>query len=189
MPEKLPQDFTQILKAWSGGNREAFDELIPIVYETLREIAAQHLRRESGEHTLQPTALVHEVYLKLVDLKSVNWHDRTHFFAVAAKLMRQILIDHARHKKAQKRGGIQTRVALNEAVSFPAEQRDFDVLMLDEALSELASFDELQAKIVELRFFGGLTFDETAHALGLSPTSVKREWELAKAWLYKRMTE
>jgi RNA polymerase sigma factor (TIGR02999 family) len=180
-------EITRILKSWSGGNREAVDDLIPLVYDELHKVAAQYLRRQRSDHTLQPTALVNEAYLKLIDISNVNWHDRAHFFAVASQTMRHILVDHARAQMREKRGGgVVQKLSLDEAVSF-SKDKDVDVLLLDEALRELATIDEQQCKIVELRFFGGLTVEETAVVLKISPATVKREWRIAKAWLFKKM--
>ena len=160
---------------------------MPLVYEELRKLARSYLQNERPDHTLQATALVHEAYIRLVDWENVSWQNRAHFFAVAAQIMRQILVDYARRKKSQKRDGGQ-KLALAEAISFSAP-RGLDLIALDEALESLAAFDEAQAKIVELRFFGGLTIEETAHALNISPATVKREWTVAKAWLYQRMKD
>ena len=175
-----------LLHAWGHGDRQARDDLLPLVYQALREQAARYLRRERRDHTLQPTALVHEAYLRLVGQDHVSWQNRAHFFAVAARVMRRVLVDHARAKRAQKRDFGQ-RIALDEAVSFPAE-RDLDLLALEEALVSLEETDARQARIVELRFFGGLTIEETAHVLGVSETTVKREWDFAKAWFQRELT-
>jgi RNA polymerase sigma factor (TIGR02999 family) len=155
-----------------------------LVYDELRKLAGGYLQAERADNTLQATALVHEAYLRLVDWQNVTWQNRAHFFAVAAQVMRHILVDHAREKGAQKRGGGMTKLSLDEALSF-AQQREVDMVALDDALKELAEFDETQGKIVELRFFGGLTIEETAEALRISPATVKREWTMAKAWLHK----
>lgn len=183
-----PQDISLVLKAWSGGDREAADKLMPLVYDELRKVAAQYLRKERPDHTLQPTALVNEAYLKLVDITYVDWQDRAHFFAVASQVMRHILVDYARAKATDKRGGDVQRLALDEAISFSKEQ-DIDLLALDDALKQLAAFDEQQSRIVEMRFFGGLSVEETAVVLGISPATVKREWALAKAWLYRKIAK
>ena len=175
-----------ILKDWSGGNRASADVLLSLVYDELRKIAAQYLRKERSDHTLQPTALVHEAYLKLVDISDISWQDRAHFFAVSSNVMRQILVDYARARLADKRGGAAQRIALEDAISFSNEP-DVDLIALDEALKQLAEFDEQQSRLVELRFFGGLTIEETAEVLGISPATVKREWTMAKAWLFRRM--
>ena len=157
-----------------------------LVYKELRKLAATYLQRQRSDHTLQPTALVHEAYMKLIDASQVDWQDRAHFFAVAAQTMRNILVDHARAVLAEKRGGGAHKIALDEAVSFSKEQ-NVDLIALDEALQELARQDATQSRIIELRFFGGLTIEETAHVLNISPATVKREWTMAKAWLFKRM--
>lgn len=175
-----------ILKDWSAGRRESADVLLSLVYDELRKIARRYLRKERSDHTLQPTALVHEAYMKLIDLSDVSWQDRAHFFAVASSVMRNILVDHARARLAEKRGGEGQRIALEDVVSFSREP-DVDLLALDEALNKLAKFDEQQSRLVELRFFGGLTIEETAHVLEISPATVKREWTVAKAWLFRQM--
>lgn len=180
------KEITVFLKAWSGGNREAADRLMMLVYSELRKLAASYLRGQRSNHTLQPTALVHEAYMKLIDVSQVDWQDRAHFFAVAAQTMRHILVDHARAVAADKRGGGAHKIALDEAVSFSDEQ-DIDLIALDEALQKLARQDEQQSRIIELRFFGGLTVEETAEVLKISPATVKREWATARAWLYRQM--
>lgn len=185
MSEKENQ-ISVILKDWSGGNRASADILLSLVYDELRKIAAQYLRKERSDHTLQPTALVHEAYLKLVDISDISWQDRAHFFAVSSNVMRHILVDHARARLSDKRGGERERIALEDAVSLSNEP-DVDLIALDEALKQLAEFDEQQSRIVELRFFGGLTIEETAEVLKISPATVKREWTMAKAWLFRRM--
>lgn len=178
-----------MLKAWSEGDANAADRLMPLVYDGLRKIAAQYLRKERSDHTFQPTALVHEAYLKLIDVSDANWQDRAHFFAAASTMMRHILVDHARSRLTDKRGGAFQRIELDEAVSFSDRtgEKNLDILALDEALTQLAGFDERQTRIVELRFFGGLTVEETAEVLKISPATVKREWSLAKAWLYGKI--
>lgn len=181
-----PKEISVILKDWSAGNRASADVLLSLVYDELRKLAAKYLSRERSGHTLQPTALVHEAYMRLVDISDIRWQDRAHFFAVSANVMRHILVDHARARSAEKRGGGAQRIALEDAISLSKEP-DVDVLLVDEALKELATFDELQSRIVELRFFGGLTIEETAHVIGKSPATVKREWSMAKAWLHSRL--
>ena len=180
-----------MLKAWSEGDANAADRLMPLVYDGLRKIAAQYLRKERSDHTFQPTALVHEAYLKLIDVSDANWQDRAHFFAAASTMMRHILVDHARARLTDKRGGAFQRIELDEAVSFSDRtgEKNLDILALDTALTQLAGFDERQTRIVELRFFGGLTVEETAEVLKISPATVKREWSLAKAWLYGKINE
>jgi len=183
-----PEAVTALLQAWSRGDAGARDRLIPLVYDDLRRRAARQLRRERSGHTLQPTALVHEAYLRLLGQKDVVWQNRAQFFGIASQMMRRILVDHARGHQAAKREGAQFRVTLDEAVAV-ADQRDVDLVLLDQALEELSAFDARQGRIVELRFFGGLSIEETAEALGISPATVKREWALAKAWLHRRMEE
>jgi RNA polymerase sigma-70 factor (ECF subfamily) len=174
---------TQLLIAWSDGRREALDDLMPIVYADLRRVAAGYMRREAAGHALQPTALVHEAYVRLVDQKQVKWRNRAHFFGVAAVLMRRILVDHARRRRAEKRGGDWERVTLAGDEVATDTHKEIDVLALDEALERLAQFDPQQERIVELRYFGGLTIDETAEVVGISAATVVREWTIAKAWL------
>jgi RNA polymerase sigma-70 factor (ECF subfamily) len=185
-PEMSSPDVTQILQEVSGGDKDAPARLMPLVYDELRRLADYYLRQERPDHTLQPTALVHEAYLKLVDQTRVDWQNRAHFFGVAAQLMRRILVDHARRHRASKRGGLQQKMALDEAVDY-SQPRDVDLLALDEALNALAKLDERQSRIVELRFFGGLTIEETAEALGVSPATVKVDWSMAKAWLRREI--
>ena len=180
------QDVTQMLKAISAGDESAPDRLLALVYDELRRLAHGYMKNERSDHTLQATALVHEAYIQLVDWKNVSWQNRAHFFAVAAQMMRKILVDHARERNALKRGGGLRTIALDEAVSFP-NHGTVDLIGLDDALLELNSFDPQQARIVELRFFGGLTIEETAHALNISDSTVKRDWQIAKAWLFNRM--
>lgn len=181
------QDVTRILEAWSGGDREALDRLIPLVYDELRRLAGRYLRRERSDHTLSPTALVNEAYMRLVTQSDVRWQNRAHFFGVAAQLMRRILVDHARGHLASKRGGGTRRLSL-EDVDSKFERPDLDLIALDDALLELAALDPQQSRIVELRFFGGLTIDETSEVVGVSPMTVKREWALAKAWLLRQVS-
>ena len=178
------RDVTEELRKLSAGNENAPERLMPLVYDELRRLAQGYLEGERGDHTLQATALVHEAYIRLVDWKNVSWQNRAHFFALAAQVMRRILVDYARAKKADKRGGGLTNLALEEAVGFP-EQREIDLVALDDALKTLARLDPAQSRIVELRFFGGLTIEETAEAMRISPATVKREWTLAKALLHK----
>ena len=180
-------DITGLLMSWSEGDESALTTLVPLVYDELRQIAQAYLARESGSHTLQPTALVHETYLKLIDQSRVTWKNRGHFFAVAAQTMRRLLVDYARRRDAEKRGGASTRVALEDVASV-TQPRDADVLALDEALLKLAALDATQAQIVELRYFGGLTLDEIAVATGTSPSTVGRAFRLAKAWLYRELS-
>jgi RNA polymerase sigma factor (TIGR02999 family) len=187
MTEPAPRDITQMLIAWSNGDREALDELIPVVYAELRRQAARHLRHERDGHTLQTTDLIHEAYLRLVDQKNVHWQNRAHFFAVAAKLMRRILVDHARRRHRAKRGGSGIALPLDEGLVVAAEQSNTDLLALDEGLTRLAAIDLRQTQIVELRFFSGLTIEETAAVLGVSLTTVKDDLNMAKAWLRREI--
>jgi RNA polymerase sigma-70 factor (ECF subfamily) len=180
---------TELLRKWQGGKREALDEVMPLVYDELRTIAARHLARERPDRMLQATALVNEAYMKLVDQRRVDWQNRAHFFAIAARLMRRILLDDARRRQRQKRGAGKADVSVDEGVdvSVRGGVHPADVIALDRALQELERLDPTQGRIVELRFFGGLTVEETATALDLSPATVKREWAMAKAWLYPRV--
>lgn len=175
-------EVTELLSALTRGDEDAGAKLIPVVYNELRRLAGSYMRRERPDHTLQATALVHEAYVKLVEQQSVNWQSRAHFFGVAAQLMRRILIDHARGYLRQKRGGEFKKVSLNDAFIFSPEQSS-ELLAVDESLKRLAELDERQAKVVELRFFGGLSVEETAEVLHVSPDTVKRDWRLAKLWL------
>ena len=181
-------DVTQLLKKAQDGNREALDELLPLVYDELRRVASHQLANERVNHTLQPTALVHEAYLRLINQHSVDWQNRLHFFSIAAEMMRRILVTHAVAKKTEKRGLGATLLSIDEATSFPNKQ-DVDLVLLDEALSKLAEFDEQQSKIVELKFFGGLTNEEIAEVTGVSVRTIGREWRTAKAWLLGRMKD
>ncbi len=181
------ENLTQLLQAWSEGDPTAAEKLFPLVYDELRRQAARYLRRERGEHSLRPTAVVHEAYLRLAGQRRASWESRGQFFAVAAQVMRRVLVDHARRHAAAKRAGGWSRVTLEEGLALEA-QRDVDVVALDRALRELADRDARRARLAELRFFGGLDIDETAEALGVSPRTVSREWHLAKAWLYQRIT-
>ena len=174
---------TKLLLDLSGGDRSAVDLLLPVIYDELRRLAANYLRRERPDHTLQPTALVHEAYLHLVDQTRVNWQNRAHFFGVAAQIMRRLLIDHARKHNAEKRGQDYEKLSLDENIDRLVERSE-DLIALDDALNALAAFDEQKARLVELRYFGGLSIEETADVLGVTPTTVKRHWRLAKAWLY-----
>lgn len=185
--ESTPSNqITVLLGRWSKGEQAAREELVPLVYEELRRLARYCLMGQRPDHTLQSAALVHEAYLRLVGHNSVRWDDRVHFFAVAGQLMRRILVDHARKKGAEKRGGEHITVALDEHLA-PAKQRELDVVALDDALNELARLDPQQCRVVELRFFAGLSIEETAQALGISPATVKRDWSVARAWLYREL--
>jgi RNA polymerase sigma-70 factor (ECF subfamily) len=177
------EDVTILLAELTKGDKEAASKLIPMVYDELRRLAGGYMRRERGDHTLQATALVHEAYLKLVEQRSVDWQGRAHFFGIAAQVMRRILVDHARGHLREKRGSGQQAVPLDEALVFAPEQ-SMELVKLDEALERLSKLDPRQGRIVELRFFGGLTVEQTADLLGISPKTVKRDWSMAKAWLH-----
>jgi RNA polymerase sigma-70 factor, ECF subfamily len=181
-------DVTILLSALTRGDDGAASKLIPAVYDELRRLAGSYMRRERVDHTLQATALVHEAYMKLVEQRSTNWQSRAHFFGVAAQLMRRILIDHARGHSRQKRGGEDKKVSLDEAFVFSEQQAD-ELLAVDDSLNQLAKIDPRQARVVELRFFGGLSVEEAAEVLGISPKTVKRDWSVAKAWLYADLKE
>ena len=180
------QDVTRLLGQINAGNPDAIAELVPLLYKDLRRMAAYYLRRERREHTLQATALVHEAYLRLMDQKEVHWQNRSHFFGVAAQLMRRILVDYARSHQAAKRGGPLPKVPLDHIVALSKEGAD-DLVALDETLTRLAAVDAQQARIIELRVFGGLTVEEAAELLGVSPATVKRDWSMAKAWLTREL--
>lgn len=183
----LPRDqATRLLIDWSRGDREAAERLMPLVYDELRMLARGYLQRERSDHTLQATGLVHEAYLRLVDQDTTDWKNRAHFFWIAAQAMRRILVEHARRHRAEKRGGAMERVKFDEAL-IPATGRSVDLLALDDALKELAQLRPQQSQIVELRFFGGMTIEEAAEVLDVSPRTVKREWRMARAWLRKTM--
>lgn len=187
MAESFGNDVTALLVEWRRGDEDALARLIPLVYQELRRLANYFMRGERQEHTLQATALVHEVYLRLVDKKEIDWQDRAHFFAIGAQVMRRMLVDHARAHRAAKRGGNEIKLALNEAIGI-ARQPDVELTALDDALQSLAKFDARKSKIVELRFFGGLNVEETAEVVGISTATVKREWRMAKAWLFGEIT-
>lgn len=187
MAEHSTEAITQLLSDCRLGDREALDELLPLVYSELRRLADSCFRRERSDHTLQPTALVHEAYMRLVGGGGVTWQNRTHFFGIAARLMRQILVNHAEARGAEKRGGDVRRVALDEAISF-FQKQDIELVRLDDALATLERLDARQSQIVELRFFGGLSIDETAEALAISPATVKRDWDMAKTWLFRELS-
>ena len=185
--EQPEREVTALLRDWSGGDRDALERLMPLVYQELRRLAASYLRVERPDHTLQPTALVHEAYLRLVDQRGVSWQNRAHFFGIAAQMMRRILVDHARRRQAAKRDATALRVQAMSAEGEEASVRDPELLALDQALCGLESLDARQARIVELRFFGGLTVEETAEVAGVSPATVKREWRTARAWLAREI--
>jgi RNA polymerase sigma factor (TIGR02999 family) len=187
MPTPSSLEVTQLLADWTRGDQTALNKLLPLVHEELRRLAHHYMNRENPAHTLQTTALVNEAYIRLVDQKEVHWENRAHFFAVAAQVMRHILIDHARAHNRAKRGGKAQRVSLEEAVVMSAE-RASELLALDEALNELEKVDARRSKVVELRYFGGLSIEETAEVLKINPITVSRDWRWAKAWLYKAVT-
>jgi RNA polymerase sigma factor (TIGR02999 family) len=180
------QEVTQLLNRWSAGDKAALDELVPLVYTELRHLADGYLRHERSDHTLQPTALVNEAYIHLVDLKSVTWQNRAHFLCAAAQVMRHILVDHERRRRADKRGGGATKLSFDDAVNCFAEH-DVNLLLLDDVLTALASVDAQMSRVVELRFFGGLTIAETAEVLNVSPATISRDWSTAKLWLLREM--
>jgi RNA polymerase sigma-70 factor, ECF subfamily len=179
-------DITRLLSAAASGERKDLDALMGALYADLRRLAVSHLGRERGNHTLQPTALVHEAYVKLVDQRNTAWKDRLHFFAVASRIIRRILIDHARARHAERRGGGRTMISIGER-DVPAPEREVDLLALDEALEELAELDPQQAKIVELRYFSGCTVEEVAEIMGVGKRTVDRDWQAARAWLFVRL--
>ncbi len=181
-------EVTQLLEAWQDGNDEALEELLPLVYEELRKLAAQYLRKERYGHTLQPTALVHEAYVRLVGQSRSNFENRSHFFAVASKAMRRVLVDHARRYQAGKRIGVQDKVPLSEAAELSSEP-DGEILAIHEALERLSDIHERQAQLVELRYFGGLTNAEAAEFFGVSRATVERDWKVARLWLHRRLSQ
>lgn len=180
-PSPVP-DVTRLLNEWRGGDAHALDELMPLVLDQLKKQARRYLERERADHTLQPTALVNEAYVRLVDQNAVRWQNRAHFFAVCAQMMRRILVDHARGRQAQKRGGVAHKLSLDE-IGELVDAQQVDIVALDDALQELARIDDTQARVVELRFFGGLSIEEVAEVLGSSRATVNREWAMARAWL------
>jgi len=186
VPKTHSDEVTHLLARLSGGSRDALDQLLPLVYDELREMAASYLRRERPDHTLQPTALVHEAWLKLADDTQLDPQNRAHFFGIAAQVMRRVLVDHARRQMAEKRGGDIPKLSLDENLDA-AEERAVELIALDDAMHELAAFDPQKSRIVELRFFGGLSVEETAQVLGVSAVTVNRQWRMAKAWLYGKL--
>jgi len=187
MAEQTPkQDVTGLLLAWSDGDKAAYDKLVPLVYDELHRLAHRYMSRERPDHTLQTTALLDEAYMRLVDQK-VRWPNRSHFFGIAAEVMRRILVDYARQRHYAKRGGAAQKVELDEAMLM-ARERSQDLVALDDALKKLAEFDQRKSRVVELRFFGGLSLEETAQVLKVSLNTVKRDWSTARAWLYKEVT-
>ena len=185
--EETSHELTQLLQSWSHGNRRALADLLPLVYDELRRLASSYMRFEAPGHTLQATALVHEAYIKLIRQRDVNWQSRAHFFGIAAQMIRRILVDHIRATRAQKRGSGFANLSLDEAIGVP-EKRNWEILALDDALKTLAKVDPQQARIVELRFFAGLSIEETASIVGISPATVKRDWVTAKAWLFRELS-
>ena len=182
----VTQDVTSLLARWGQGDREALDQLTPLVYNELRRLAKAYLRRERPDHTLEGTALVHEAYLRLIDQRQVEWKSRNQFFGLAAELIRRILVDHARARVAAKRGGGSFKLSLDDAIA-PPQEKDLDLVALDDALQALARTDPQQSRIVELRYFGGLTIEETAEVLDISAATIKRDWVMAKAFLKREM--
>ena len=187
MSEGSSAAVTQLLSDWSKGDQSALEQLLPMVYGELRRLASAYLRRERPDHTLQSTALVHEAFLRLVDQHDVQWRSRAHFYAIAVQMIRRILVDYARAQQAEKRGSGAVKLALDEAVGVPMRS-DVDLLGLNDALDRLAGFDPRQSRLVELRFFAGLSIEETAEAMEMSPATIKREWSSARAWLFREMT-
>ncbi len=180
------KDITRLLLAWGDGDQQALDQLMPFVYDELRRLAKGYMRHQRSDHTLQATALVNEAYLRLIDSSRVRWQNRTHFFAISAQLMRRVLVDFARAKNAEKRGGREQQVSFDEALPASFE-KESELLALDEALKELAALDERQSRIVEMRYFGGMTEEEIAEALGISTRTVRRDWTVARAWLFREL--
>ncbi len=185
--EETSHEVTQLLQSWSHGNREALADLLPLVYDELRRLASSYMRFEAPGHTLQATALVHEAYMKLINQRDVSWKSRAHFFGIAAQMIRRILVDHIRATRAQKRGSGFAALSLDEALDV-GEKKNWEIIALDDALKTLAKVDPQQARIVELRFFAGLSIEETASIVGISPATVKRDWVTAKAWLFRELS-
>jgi RNA polymerase sigma-70 factor, ECF subfamily len=182
-----PREITQMLLELTDGNEEVVNQILPHIYDELRRLASSYLRRERSNHTLQPTALVHEAYMKLIDQSRVKWQNRAHFFGIAAQVMRRILMDHARKHTAEKRGGDAELLPIEEEILIVSHDKSAELVALDDALNQLAEMDERKAKIVELRYFGGLSIEETAEVLGVSVPTINREWRMAKAWLYSEI--
>jgi RNA polymerase sigma factor (TIGR02999 family) len=188
-PDKVVRtNITELLRAWNSNDRDVTNELLPLIYDELHKRAAAYMRRERQNHTLQPTALVHEAYLKLVDQHNNDWNDRQHFFAIASQVMRRILVDHARGRHRNKRGGSAEDLPLEAALLAGAEATNIDLLALDEAMTRLAKFDPQQERLVELRYFAGLSLEEAAASLGISRATAARDWQMAKAWLHRELT-
>jgi RNA polymerase sigma factor (TIGR02999 family) len=188
MAVESPQEVTQLLLAWRDGDNAALEKLVPLVYNELRRLARRYMNREWANNTLQTTALVHEAYLRLIDARRVDWKNRAHFFSLSAGVMRRILVEFARSRRSQKRGGDMRKISLDEAALLSPEPNE-DLIALDSALNALAAFDQRKARVVELRFFGGMTEEETAEALGISPDTVLRDWKSAKLWLWREMSQ
>jgi RNA polymerase sigma factor (TIGR02999 family) len=188
MNKSPPNEITERLIAWGAGDRAALDQLLPVVYQELRRMAGNYLRQENPGHTLQPTALVHEAWLRLIDQARVDWRNRAQFFGVAAQMMRRILVDHAKAKHREKRGGDAVKLSLDDVINLSRE-RAADLIALDDALDELTRVDERKSRVVELRYFGGFTVEEIAQILEVSPETVMRDWKLAKAWLYQQIRQ
>jgi RNA polymerase sigma factor (TIGR02999 family) len=188
MTDKSSHEITQMLIELTDGNTEVVDAILPHIYDELKRLAGSYLRRERSDHTLQPTALVHEAYLKLIDQKNVKWQNRAHFFGIAAQVMRRILMDHARKHKAEKRGGEFEKLPIEEEILIVSHDKSAELVALDDALKTLAEIDEQKAKIVELRYFGGLSIEETAEVMGVSVPTINRQWRMAKAWLYGQIS-
>jgi RNA polymerase sigma factor (TIGR02999 family) len=186
VPLPARQEVTQVLLSWNDRDANAAERLMPLVYDELRRLARSYLQRERSDHTLQATGLVHEAYLRLVDQSTTSWQNRAHFFSVAAQVMRRILVDHARARQAAKRGGVREKLQFDEELAA-SDERAVDLISLDDALQELVAFDDRKSRIVELRFFGGLTMEEIAEVLEISPRTIRREWRLAKAWLRREI--
>lgn len=187
-PDLEKQSITKMLRAWSNGNQKALDALMPLVHTELRKQAHSYLRRERRGHTLQTTALINEAYLKLIDQQDVEWESRTHFFAIAAQAMRRVLVDYARKKQRKKRGGDAVKITLEEKMLASDEEKTVDLIALDEALTRLEEIDPHHVQVIELRYFSGLTLEETAQALDISRATVAREWSFARAWLRRELT-
>ncbi len=183
-----PHEISRLLQAWSDGNRTALDELLPLVYDELHRQAHRFLRRERQNHTLQTTALIHEAYLNLIEQDRVSWQNREHFFAISANLMRRILVNYANARHRRKRGGSAENLPLDETILIAAQKTEVDLLALDEALTRLEVIDKQQAQIVEMRYFSGLTIEETAEVLSISPATIKRDWKMTKAWLHRELS-
>lgn len=188
MSKQSPSEITQMLIELTDGNQEVVNRILPHIYDELRRLAGSYLRRERSDHTLQPTALVHEAYMKLIDQRQVKWQNRAHFFGIAAQVMRRILMDHARKHIAEKRGGDAEKLPLEEEILIVSHERSAELVALDDALHGLAEMDEQKARIVELRYFGGLSIEETAEVMGVSVPTINRQWRTAKAWLYSQIT-